>query len=444
LNKVLNQNSSLSVGAYYRGENVNNYVKLIDLLGADYYLDIDKFAQRDNGGDVNFFQSDLNNPNNVAFVDDIVKYNYDINTMKPGVWAQYDIKFNKVDAYIGADVNSTSFYREGLMKNGKFPERSFGKSETQSFIGYSGKAGATYKLNGRNYFTMNMAYVSEAIGARYAYSSPRTRDDLIKKLDNEEMQTVDLSYDGRFTGFKVKATAYYTKFKNQNYNRSLYLDGSTNSAFVNYIMTGIEKEHMGVEFAVEKSLGAGFSIKGVAALGDYRITSRPDVYVTYDSSPDNDNYTAIAYLKNYYVPNTPQIAYNATLSYNSSKYWWANISFNYFDKMYLDFYPYRRTVEAVTGLNPNDEPELWNSILAQEKLPANYTVDMFVGKSWKINSHFVYLNVGVNNLLNNTTFKTGGYEQTRFDADNRNVDKFPPKYFYAYGTNYYISLAYKL
>ncbi len=444
MNTQLSSRSNLNVGVYYRNEVVNNYQKLIDLLGADYYLDIDKFAKRDNAGKHDFFQSDLNHPNRLAKVGDKIRYNYDINTSKPGVWAQYDIKMNKLDFYFGADVNSTSFYRKGLMKNGKFPESSFGKSEVQSSLGYSAKTGISYKLNGRNYFTLNTTYGSSPVGGRYAYSSSRTRDNLIKKLDNEIVKSADISYIGRYTGFKVNATAYFTRFENQVYNRSLYLDDASNSAFVNYIMTGIDKVHKGVELSVEKEIGAGFSIKGVAALGDYRYKSRPQINITHDNSPLTDTINLVGYLNNYFVPNTPQIAYNATLSYRSSNYWWANVSFNYFDKMYLDFYPHRRTEDAVKNVDKLEEPEKWNSILAQEKLPANYTVDLFVGKSWRKKDLMIYLNVGVNNILDNTNFRTGGYEQTRFDTRNQDVGKFPPKYFYAYGTNYYISLTFKI
>jgi hypothetical protein len=53
--------------------------------------------------------------------------------------------------------------------------------------------------------------------------------------------------------------------------------------------------------------------------------------------------------------------------------------------------------------------------------------------------------VGVNNLLNNKDIITGGYEQLRYDAqasasDPILVNKFPPKFFYAYGLNYFASV----
>ena len=84
---------------------------------------------------------------------------------------------------------------------------------------------------------------------------------------------------------------------------------------------------------------------------------------------------------------------------------------------------------------------LWESILYQIELEPAFTLDLFCGKSWRIeNKYYLYINVGVNNILDNREFLTGGYEQLRYDYTDRNVDKFPPKYFYAYGINYFAML----
>jgi hypothetical protein len=48
--------------------------------------------------------------------------------------------------------------------------------------------------------------------------------------------------------------------------------------------------------------------------------------------------------------------------------------------------------------------------------------------------------VGVNNLLNNTNIVSGGFEQLRFDFQERNINKFPVRKFYAYGANYFASV----
>jgi len=113
--------------------------------------------------------------------------------------------------------------------------------------------------------------------------------------------------------------------------------------------------------------------------------------------------------------------------------------------MWLDFNPIRRTQTAVDGLEYKGE--LWNSILDQTQWKAQYTVDMFGGYSWKLPKNmeiagkntFLVFNVGANNILNNKTIITGGFEQLRFDFDNRDVNKFPRKVYYGYGINFFAS-----
>ncbi|HUN03366.1 MAG TPA: TonB-dependent receptor, partial [Niabella sp.] len=92
-----------------------------------------------------------------------------------------------------------------------------------------------------------------------------------------------------------------------------------------------------------------------------------------------------------------------------------------------------------------------SKILAQEKFPDQFTLDFFGGwskllpRKYYVNNKRTYLvfNLGVNNLLNNTNIRSGGFEQLRFDYENKNVDKFPPKYYYAYGLNYFASVAFR-
>ncbi len=62
----------------------------------------------------------------------------------------------------------------------------------------------------------------------------------------------------------------------------------------------------------------------------------------------------------------------------------------------------------------------------------------------KIKNHFIYLNVGVSNLLDNQDFQTGGFEQFRFDFEGKDVNRFPNQYFYSFGRTYFINVSYKI
>ncbi len=455
---AVTDNFTLTAGLSYQAQKTEYFKVLDDLLGGDFYVDIDKFAEFENLGDDEVIQNDLSTPNRLVQEGEKFGYNYNIVNNRAGAWIQGEWKFNKFDFFAAANANHSRFWREGNVQNGRF-ENSIGKSEVQSFFDYGAKGGLTYKLNGRNYFVFNGAYLTRAPFTRNAYVSPRTRADFAAGAVLEKILSGEVNYLLRSPGFKVKATGYFTQFDDQISIRSFYLDnaipdgnGGVRGGFVNYIMSNISTQHMGVEFATEFTTPIpGLKARAVAAIGQNIYTNRPDVEVFLDTDAASLGQRQV-YIKNFYVAGSPQTASSFTLSYNGKDFWFANLSFNYFDNSWIDFYPERRTTEAVSYV---DDPQyinevvepgspLWKQIIDQEKAPSAFTMDFFGGKSFKINDLFIYLNVGVNNILDKKDFITGGYEQYRFDFEEKNVNRFPSRYFYGYGRNYFISLAFRL
>lgn len=438
---ALSEEMSLLGGLSYQYEKVHQYRKVHDLLGGDFYIDYDKYAERDFPNDPDVVQNDLNNPNRILEVGDIFGYNYEILSTKGKAWAKSLFVFDKVDAYVAADLSYTEFHRNGLFKNGKFPDNSFGESEKNSFFNYGLKAGGTYKINGRNYLYLNGLYMTRAPFSRNAYISPRTRDQVVADLNSEKVLGGELGYEIKAPRFSGKANFYYTQMQDQTSIKSFFHDDE--ASFVNYILTGVDQVHMGMELSASYNLTPTLTLKGVAAIGDYYYTSRPEAIISQDNNAEVLTNRTV-YMKNFRVNGTPQKAYSAALSYNSPNYWFVNLSFNYFDDIYLDFNPERRTDQAVNGLDKEANPELWYSIIDQEKLPSDFALNFFGGKSWKISDYYLYLQLGVNNILNNTNFVTGGYEQLRYDFDNRDVNAYPARYFYAYGMTYYFNISFKI
>ena len=114
---------------------------------------------------------------------------------------------------------------------------------------------------------------------------------------------------------------------------------------------------------------------------------------------------------------------------------------NYFDNNYVDFNPERRTSLAISNLGPGDP--LIEEITHQQKLPSAFTLDASIGKSWRFGDYFLNLNFSVSNILDNQDVITTGFEQMRFDFETKNVSKFPPKYFYSYGRNFFLNIGFR-
>ena len=122
------------------------------------------------------------------------------------------------------------------------------------------------------------------------------------------------------------------------------------------------------------------------------------------------------------------------------KYWYVNINANYFDKIYCDLNPERRTSEARGTMEVTDP--LYQAMVAQERLKGQFTLDVSLSKSWKIKRNTIGFNLSVTNVTNNKNLITTAREQRRFDYNNYDVNKFPPKYYYAFGTTFYFGINY--
>jgi len=437
LKNELTENIILSGGlnlSWYKGF---KFKVVNDLLGGDFCLNIDKYAERDFPEDSPLIQNDLNHPNKMIKEGDKFGYDYTANINKYDLFIQSDFVYDKIDFFVGASLSRDEFWRTGHMRNGKFPENSYGDSEKQEFLNFGLKGGATYKITGRHLIDANLLYMTRAPFFRTAYVSARTRDQVVTGLTNEKIMSGDVSYIFRSPYIKSRISLYYASFVDQIYSRSFYHEELR--SFVNYQMTGVDKVHYGIEIGIEGKISQNFTLTGVFAHGEYFYNSRPTATISADNIAQVISNRTV-YLKNYLVGGFPQTAASAGVKYFSSKYIFAGININYYDNVYLDINPDRRTAEAVR----NYAPEYPNGdvVLDQERLDASYTLDAYIGKSWRIDyKYYISLNFSVNNLLNNQDFAFGGYEQYRYDP--LEMEKFPPKYFFLYGRQYYLNINFR-
>lgn len=430
--KKMNEHMIFTSGIFFQYQR-NHYFKTInDLLGGDFWLDVDRFASQV-GVDPSIQQNNIDIPNRLVKVGDKFDYDFYIHNYKTTAFGQIDLTYNKFDGYIGVELSDALFYREGLNQNGKFPDNSKGASEKSNFLNYAFKGGLVYKISGRQFLTVNGVVKTQAPYSRDAFVSPRTRNFLVDGLENEMIYSGDINYILRYPKLKMRLTYYHTNRNNAVWSRSFYHDAYNN--FVNYTMTGVDYLHQGLEFGLEGKITDKLQGTAVVAYGQHLYTSRPTANISIDNSAELLASGKTIYLKNYKVGGMPQSAFSAGLKYRGKKYWFAGANFNYMIDIYLDPNPDRRTAEAVEGFVTSD-PQ-WNEVLEQTKLGNGYSISAFIGKSFKIDNKFLNISANLNNMTNNTGFQTGGYEQLRFESQS--IGKFPPKLAYMYGFNYFIS-----
>ena len=473
LSHEFNANHRIVGGVKARVNRTEYYSTVKDLLGADYWLDIDKFAERDKGSDELAYQNDVEyyNANGHAKVvkeGDKYSYDYYAHLRQAQLWAQYGLTLGGFNMNIGAEAGYTSMWRQGLWRKGLFPNGndSYGDSEHLNFLTYKAKAALSYRFSGAHSIALNALAMADAPKFAAAFVSPRTRNQSNPGLTTEKIYSAELTYNLSLPYIKARISGYFTEMHDQSKVISYYDD--LQSSFTNFAMSGIDKRYYGVEFGFSVPIWAGISVQGAVNYGDYRYTSNPNFVQIIDNSAQIELVDKVNW-KNFFVESTPQIAANIGLDYRGDNNWFASVNFNYYDKMYLSMNPAYRTnnavksyVEVLSNENASDTAKAWaltniNNMRKQEDLGYAYTLSASVGKNFYIQRKYMLgFSAEVKNILNNQNIKTGGYEQMRMRRTrgyNGNpagsnpavsyYSRFDSKYFYMLGTTYFLNIYFR-
>jgi outer membrane receptor protein involved in Fe transport len=420
-----------------------------DLLGGDFFVNVNQFAERDFVGNETAKQYNLDKPNQILHVGDKYGYDYYSTLHKASAWGQTYVKYNHVEGFLGANISDSYFWRTGNVANGLFPTNSKGDSKMINSFNYGVKGGLQGKINGRNYLYANAMYQTIAPTFRDAFVSPITRNVVLPNLKSEKVYSVEAGYIYKAPKLSIKANFFYTQFIDGIQNYTYYSDFYRTQ--VNYSLSGISKRHLGGELGVNWDIWKGISVNAVANVGKYTYTSRPSAFVTKDNNATAIETNKTIYLNNFNVERGPQMAYSIGLRYRSPQFWNVGLNLSYFDWMYVEATPARRVSDAIVGIDPASS--YGQAILAQEKLKGQFTMDLRGGYSLFMNKMFRFkakqrfylqINWTISNLTNNKDFILYGNEQVRYDFKDQNTDKFATKYKYARGIGYFVSLNFRM
>lgn len=378
-----------------------------DLLGGQYYLNINNFAERDYAFSQAKIQNDLdywirNGEAQVLKKGDKYGYDYYAQVRNAKLWADGSFDFGPLKANIAAKIGYETFWRDGLMRNGLFPgvqadgsdyiiegvnlskdgdyQTSYGKSEKAKFLTGAVKAGVEYVLAGGHRFYANAGYFEDAPKFNGSFLSPRTRNTLTPNLTNSKTLSADINYQYSRGGYNLRFSAFYTNIADQSKVMSFYDDSQ--HSFTNFAMTGIDERHAGIELGFKVPFFiTNLTLQGALSLGEYVYTSTPRMTQTIDNSSavvvenepitywashpvyaknadgsyvvDENGKYKISKVQKHYVPSTPQLAANLGLNYRLPSYWFFSLGANYYANNYLSMNPLYRTELAVVG--PDDK-----------------------------------------------------------------------------------------
>lgn len=452
-NVSVKKNIDITAGLMYQYQKTNQFKRVEDLLGADFYHDVDRYLYDDSLTNPSVAYADLNHPDRVVKAGDKYGYNYDEVVNKAGVWGQMVHHTKRIDYFVAAEYSNTSQWRIGNYRPGVNPYNSEGKSKVITSNNFDVKGGLTYKINGRNYIYANGSYGTRAPYWTKLFLSPRLSNETNDDVKGEKIGSFEAGYVYISPKVKLKATGYYTNFKDGS-NTIVFFDDFY-FGLANYNVTNINKVHYGGELGLEAQLYKGLSATLVVAAGNYKYTSRQLGTLTVDAQPELLVKETI-YSNNFKVANTPMQAYALGLNYRSKKYWYVSATLNFFDQTWTEFAPTHRTDRAVD--NVPYQSDQWNSIVGQERVnpKGQWTLDLSGGYTWRLKStfrkmngkhagnYYLVLNTGISNVTNNKKFIVNAREQLRYDFADRDPSTYPAKYSYAYGINFYLNLTFRM
>jgi len=456
LNTELADNITLDAAVNYTTLRSHNYAKILDLLGGSSYLDIDYFDIIDNN---------TLTPNRTVGEGDTFKYDYNLDATMYDAFAQAQFKYSKVDFYLGGQYGKTEYQREGFYQDGHFDVASgvtsLGTSDKLDFTKLGAKGGLTYKISGKHLLDVNGAYLQDAPTMRNSFLNSRQNNLIVPELTEVKTTAVDASYIFRSSILKTRLTGYYSTVEDATEVAFFYIDGISGTtdaqSFVQEATSGVDKRNMGIEFGAEAQVTPTIKLKGALSYGESVYTNNPNVYLSSDDFIDESEAVngVIPYgeasFKDYKVAGGPQRAASIGFEYRDPKFWWVGATANFFSNAYVDIAAITRTKNFgldqdgidIVGYDENVAKEL----LKQEKFDDYMLVNLVGGKSFKFGKKYIGFFASVNNVFN-TSYKTGGYEQSRngnynelLEDNNRPGGKlFGPKYWFGRGTTYYMNV----
>lgn len=444
LNTQLSKEIALSAGLEFKYSQSKQFKTVDDLLGAKYLLDNDKYAERDFAGNDQVVQNDLNKPGRRVWEGDVFGYDYHYHIYNAALWAQNEHKYYKWDIYYGAKLALNTIQREGMMRNGRYPDNSYGKGKLHAFINYDAKVGAVYKFNGRHFLTLNAQYLNRPQLERQMYVSPDISDIVAPTLKSKQIGSVDINYIFSTPKVKGRLSAFYTGFWDDMKKVAYYDD--IQRTFVLHTLYGVDKVHRGVEVGVEYKPTSSLTFELIGTAAQYYYSNDP-MGVMNSTNGKIMNKEEKVYMKNLYLGGVPQVLGTFGVGYFWN-YWFFNLNVNGFGYNHIDAAPIRRLASNYTTVTPPGtaghnakQYEAFKQYTTQERFKGGVTMDLSIGKILYLkNRDRINFNFSITNLLNNKEIRTGGFEQGRINLDH--PERFTNKHYYMQGINFFLNASY--
>ena len=448
------RNKNLRVGLQLASNKGMHYSTMEDLLGGQYFHNVNTYAQGDYASQASEIQYDLNNPNAVVRVGDRMRYDYDLVSQNAKLWAAYTVDKGISHSSIAAKVSGSQMWRDGHMLNGFYDpakgwdkNASYGKSQRARFLDGGFKMSTTLNLGKGNALNMGVGYETRAPRASVAFESPEMNNNFVDNLKNEKICSAELGYALNASWIRINLNSYFTHTYDGTEWQNFYFDDVNSFTYVS--LTGAEKNYYGAELGVKFKVTSNFDINLTGTVADAKYASNTDV--TYMLSTKGTSETDVCYNKGMRENGTPLTAASVGLSYRV-KGWYIDLNGNYYDRIYLSYSPCMRYGKTLATMGSVNNDGTYN-VPEQAKGKGGFMLDFSIGHQFRVAKRPLSVNLMLTNLTHNRSICTGGYEQSRSDYSTNSTTGTTsqrtysfsrnPKKFYAQGINGMLNINYR-
>ena len=453
LHSQLTKNSQLNLGFALGANNGKHYQTMEDLLGANVYHNINSYALGNYSTASDAVQYDLNTMGadrrgKVIGEGDTFGYDYMLLARRGLLWSNYSENFGVLHYNLAAKLGYDGMQRDGKMRNGMFPDGSYGKSETAHFVSGGFKVSGTVNVAPGHTLMLGTGYEHRAPQITTAFVSPEMNNSFVNDLRNERIFSSEVGYQFQNSWLHANINAYYNYLSHLTEWQNFYFDDINSFSYVS--LTNIKKAYYGVEMGLSFKVSSSFSVRAIGTISEGKNLNNANVrYMNSTKATYTDD---VVMNKGMHEASTPLTAAGIILDYHSGG-WFIDLKGNYYDRIYLSYSPSLRYCGTLTTMGSVDNDG--NFIVPdQSEGKGGFMLDGSIGKSIRMKrGKQLSINLMVTNILNKRDLCTGGYEQSRSDytvksdgtMNNQRAYKFSlnPKKYYAYGINGMLNLTFR-
>ena len=196
------------------------------------------------------------------------------------------------------------------------------------------KSGLLYHITGKSQAFINLGYNSRLpyAGTYLVSSDLSVKDDVV----NEKNLMAEAGTRIAWNGGGLELSGYYARWNDKTV--TVNIAKRANEAAQKYYITGLNALHMGVELTVQQQVAPWVNLSAFANLASWKWKSSGEALI-YDGYTGATLNTYTIYCDGLHVGDSPQTQFGAQADFSLPYGFYANLSWQYNDRMYADFEP---------------------------------------------------------------------------------------------------------